>query len=217
MARSKPEGYYAKKFDPNSEVSKSYGGRYCVARHKELLSAPFKISAECCRIFKKDTTKRYEKTTGRKPFIGMLAQESMERRRQWITNGCNAFDKKRPTSNPLSFWKEQDVLAYAHLKGIKIASVYGDIVLENGIYKTTRLQRTGCVYCLLGIQRDKTPNRIEQLQATHPQLYNYCINGGEFNEKGQWQPTKDGLGMSYVLDYLKVKYKKDNNLFTCEQ
>jgi len=206
MARSKPGGYYASKFDPESAVSKMYGGRYCVARHAHLLSAPFKCTALCCKIFKKDTTKKYEQRTGRKPYIGMLASESMERRRQWITNGCNAFDKSRPTSNPLSFWKTQDILEYAVVKKIPIAPVYGDIVLEKGKYKTTGCETTGCVFCLFGLQRDKKPNRIERLKETHPRLYSYCMNGGFVDADGFWKPTKDGLGMKPVIEYLEKHY-----------
>ena len=152
MARSKPDGYYAQKFDANSKVSKSYGGRYNFSRHAHLLNAPFKITALCCKIFKKDPTKKYEHKTGRAPFIGMLASESVERRRQWITHGCNAFDKSRPTSNPMSFWTTQDVLQYICLKKIPIASVYGDVVFTNGKFKTTKCERTGCVFCLFGLQ-----------------------------------------------------------------
>jgi 3'-phosphoadenosine 5'-phosphosulfate sulfotransferase (PAPS reductase)/FAD synthetase len=207
MARSKPGGYYASKFDPESAVSKMYGGRYCVARHAHLLTAPFKCTALCCKIFKKDTAKKYEQRTGRKPYIGMLAVESMERRRQWITNGCNAFDKSRPTSNPLSFWKTQDILEYAVVKKIPIAPVYGDIVLEKGKYRTTGCETTGCVFCLFGLQRDKKPNRIERLKETHPRLYSYCIRGGFVDPiDGFWKPTKEGLGMKSVIEYIEKHY-----------
>lgn len=41
--------------------------------------------------------------------------------------GCNAFDKKRPTSQPMSFWTEQDVLLYLLVNKVKYASVYGKI------------------------------------------------------------------------------------------
>ena len=207
MAKSKPDGYYAKKFDANSEISKMYGGRYCVAKHAHLLTAPFKCSALCCKVFKKDTTKKYEKISGRAPIIGMLASESMERRRQWITNGCNAFDKSRPTSNPMSFWKTNDVLEYIKLKEIPIASVYGDVVDDGkGNYFTTKLNRTGCVFCLFGLQKDKKPNRFERLKETHPHLYNYCMNGGEMCSDGIFRPTKTGLGMQFVIDYLEKHY-----------
>lgn len=207
MARSKPNGYYAQKFDPNSKVSTSYGGRYCVARHKHLLTAPFKCTGLCCKIFKKDTTKKYENRTGRRPYIGMLASESMQRRIQWIKNGCNAFDKSRPTSNPLSFWKTSDVLEYAKLKNITIASVYGDIVCKNGKYIVTGLETTGCVFCMFGLQRDRVPNRFEQMKITHPRLYNYCMDGGEIDPAdGFWKPTKTGLGMQKVIEYLIQHY-----------
>jgi len=207
MARSKPDGYYAKKFDPNSAVSQIANGRYCVARHKHLLTAPFKISSLCCKVFKKDTTKKYERITGRHPFIGMIAAESMERRRQWIKHGCNAFNKSRPTSNPLSFWTKQDILYYLYLKKIPIASCYGDIVLEHGIFRTTKCEQTGCVFCLFGLQRDKKPDRIDRLKITHPQLYKYCTSGGTIDPKdGFWKPTKEGLGMLPVIEYMKKHY-----------
>lgn len=209
MARSKPGGYYAQKFDPNSDISKAFNGRYCVARHAHLLTAKFKSTALCCKIFKKDPTKKYENKTKRKPFIGMLATESMERRRSWIKNGCNAFNKSRPTSNPLSFWTTQDILEYIYIKKIPIAPVYGDVVFDGKEYSTTKLNRTGCIFCLYGLQFDSEPDRFQRLKKTHPKLYNYCVKGGAFDdEDGFWKPTKDGLGMQYVIDYLKEHYKK---------
>jgi len=206
MARSKPDGYYAKKFDPDSEVSKIANGRYCVAKYKYLLDdAPFKCTALCCKIFKKDPTKKYERITGSKPIIGCLASEGIERRRVWIKSGCNAFNKSRQTSNPLSFWTSQDILKYIYIKKIPIASVYGEVIIENGKYKTTKCERTGCVFCLFGLHKDKTPNRIERLKKTHPQLYKYCMGGGEVGDDGFWGPNKIGLGMQKVIDYLETK------------
>lgn len=206
MARSKPNGYYAQKFDPNSAVSQIANGRYCVARYKYLLDeAKFKCTALCCKIFKKDPTHKYENKTGRKAIIGMLASESMERRRRWIKTGCNAFEKSRQTSNPMSFWTTQDVLEYIALKKIPIASVYGDVIQEKGKWKTTKCDRTGCVFCLYGLHMDKKPNRIERLKISHPRLYEYCMSGGAFAEDGFWKPTKIGLGMRFVIDYLESK------------
>lgn len=34
-----------------------------------------------------------------------------------------------------------------------------------------------------------------------------CINGGEYNEEGIWQPSKEGLGIGHVLDTIGVNYK----------
>lgn len=79
---------------------------------KFLLDAPFRISEQCCTVMKKNPAKEYEKETGRKAFIGTMATESALRRQRWLRYGCNAFGDKRPTSNPLSFRTENDILQY---------------------------------------------------------------------------------------------------------
>ena len=56
---------------------------------------------------------------------------------------------------------------------------------------------------------DFSKNKSMQAEsATAAQLRfdgEYCINGGEMVD-GKWQPTKDGLGLGHVLDYIGVKY-----------
>lgn len=99
---------------------------------QKMLDAPFECSEECCDIMKKRPSKRYEKETGRKPIIATMAVESNLRERLWLTHGCNAFDDKRPTSKPMSFWTENDVLEYLYTYNIPYASVYGDIVKDDG-------------------------------------------------------------------------------------
>ena len=39
----------------------------------------------------------------------------------------------------------------------------------------------------------------------HPQLYDYCMRGGKFNEEGLWVPDK-GLGMAKVLDAINIEW-----------
>ena len=173
-----------------------------------LLDAPFEIGSDCCKIMKKDPSLRYEKETGRKPFLGLMAEESLKRRDAWMNTGCNAFDLKRPQSQPMAFWTEQDVLHYIKKFDVPYCSIYGDIVGEDDQdnLKTNGCKRTGCVFCAFGCHLEKEPNRFQQLKQTHPKLWNYCINGGDFVE-GIWQPNKYGLGLGYVLDYLGVKYE----------
>lgn len=193
-----------------------------------LIDAPFSISEKCCDVMKKTPAKRYESRTGRKPIIGTQAGESRMRYRKWLQNGCNAFDKKNPSSQPLSFWTEQDILHYIKQFNIPYASVYGDIVIDDkaedalegqvnlidylGCHeeadrlKTTGCDRTGCIFCMFGCHLEKEPNRFQRLKETHPRQYEYCIGGGEYNEQGKWQPSKEGLGIGKVLDYIGVKY-----------
>lgn len=41
-----------------------------------------------------------------------------------------------------------------------------------------------------------------------PIHYQYCLEGGEYNEEGLWQPNKTGLGMRHVFDELNKIYGK---------
>lgn len=156
-----------------------------------------------------------------------MAVESRLRYMQWIKEGCNAFDNKKPISKPLSFWTEQDILHYIKKYDVPYCSVYGDIVIDFsddtsdeqiniidllGDYepedrlKTTGCDRTGCIFCMFGCHLEKEPNRFQRLKETHPRQYKYCIGGGEMVE-GKWQPNKEGLGLGKVLDYIGVKYE----------
>ena len=176
---------------------------------KFLLDAPFNCSSECCTVMKKNPLKQYEKETGRVPIVATMACESRLRKEHWLIHGCNAFDAKRPMSQPMSFWTEQDVLEYLVKYKVPYASVYGDILQdENGKYYTTGVQRTGCMFCMFGCHLEKQPNRFQKLAETHPKIYDYCIHGG-VEADGIWQPDKNGLGLGKVLDYIGVNYQKE--------
>jgi 3'-phosphoadenosine 5'-phosphosulfate sulfotransferase (PAPS reductase)/FAD synthetase len=164
---------------------------------KPLLDAPFKVSEQCCEIMKKKPFKKYDKETGRKPFIGTMATESLFRKQHWLKNGCNAFNKNNPSSQPMSFWTEQDVLSYIYNCKVPYTSIYGDIVKDDdGTYINTGEQRTGCMFCMYGCHMEKEPNRFQRMKITHPKIYDYCIRPIE----------QGGLGLGKVLDYINVKY-----------
>lgn len=194
---------------------------------KFMLDAPFEVHNHCCAVMKKKPSKQYARETGRKPIIGTLADESRLRYQQWLRNGCNAFDAKKPSSQPMSFWTEQDVLHYIKKFNVPYCPVYGDIRVKPpadaeegqmnvidylGCYEpedtleTTGCDRTGCIFCMFGCHLEKEPNRFQRLKETHPRQYEYCIGGGEMVD-GKWQPNKQGLGLGKVLDYIGVKYE----------
>lgn len=163
-----------------------------------LKDAPFKISEQCCDFIKKKPMKEYSKKTGRHPITGMMCEESKQRERTWLLQGCNAFDAKTPISNPMSFWTEQNVLQYLKSLSIPYASIYGDIIEdEHGNLKTTGEPRTGCMFCMFGCHLEKEPNKFQRMKITHPKQYDYCIRPVEEN----------GLGIGKVLDYIGVPYE----------
>ena len=194
-------------------------------KYSPLQSVDFNISHFCCGIMKETPLKDYEKKSGKKPIMGLLATESKRREQAWLITGCNAFDSKIPTSKPMSFWTEQDVLQYIKENNIPIASVYGDVVYKEdsdqmriedygisgcGTEKlcTTGCHRTGCIFCAFGAHLDERGggrSRFERLKRTHPRQYEYCIGGGEY-VNGVWQPSKEGLGMGHVFDELNKIY-----------
>ena len=175
-ARRCPNGYAASRFDPNSAYNVKYKQIYSMAKWKWLLETDIPISRKCCHVLKKTPAKKYEKESGNKPITAMMACESRMRKTSWLMHGCNAFDSKRPISNPMSFWTENDVLEYIWRYNISYASVYGDIIQEaNGKFRTTGYARTGCVFCAFSAHTEKEPNRFQRLKQTHPKLWDYCM------------------------------------------
>lgn len=158
-----------------------------------LLNAPFEVSEECCKELKTKPVVKYEKETGKKPIVAIMANEGRQRGVSIKQAGFNNYKKNKST--PMGFWLEQDVLEYILTNKLEICSVYGDIIQveEKGkmIYKTTGEKRTGCIACGMGCHLEKEPNRFQRLKKTHPNLYNYIINE---------------LGYGKVLDYIGVKY-----------
>lgn len=223
IREAKNGSQYAKsKFDPFSAYGQKYP-KWTLEKWEPLLSVDFNIDYMCCDVMKKGPAKAYEKETGRHPFTGQMAEESNLRKKQWLAHGCNVFDGKRAKSNPMSFWTEQDVLKFIKSNGIKIASVYGDIIaededgytyeqtlLETCPYKTTGCQRTGCVFCGFGAHLEKGETRFQRLKRTHPKQYNFCMNGGAYDsEDGLWKPNKKGLGMAHCIEEMRKIYGKD--------
>lgn len=160
-----------------------------------LVYIPVKISHYCCFKIKKQPLHQYQSEHKYKPIIATLTEESRVRKQGWIRHGCNAFDSKTPTSQPMSFWTEQDVLAYIVLYNLPLASVYGDVVgvdNDGNCYepldlsgkpmcslKCTGFQRTGCAFCAFGLHLEKNKKtRFQLLAEIEPKKYAYAIGGG---------------------------------------
>lgn len=170
-----------------------------------MVYTPFMISHYCCFRMKKSPMKKYQHEHGLYPILGTLAEESRVRKQAWIRHGCNAFESSSPTSQPLSFWTEQDILAYIVKYDLPIASVYGDIVsVHDGAeypakdmtgsigcnLKCTGCDRTGCIFCGFGFHLEKKgKTRFQRLAETHPKQYEYSIGGGQWVDNPYYDPT----------------------------
>ncbi|WP_310601455.1 phosphoadenosine phosphosulfate reductase family protein [Desulfobulbus sp.] len=145
-----------------------------------LFDAPFEVSDKCCAVMKKDPMAAYERSSGNRPFVGTMASDSKQRQRTYLQHGCNAYDMKRPRSAPLSFWTEQDVLHCIQKYGIRIPSVYGEIVrTQDGFFSTAGVSRTGCLFCCFGLSLDGqqgASNRFELLAESHPKLHQFVMD-----------------------------------------
>jgi 3'-phosphoadenosine 5'-phosphosulfate sulfotransferase (PAPS reductase)/FAD synthetase len=148
---------------------------------KFLVNAPFKISGRCCKYLKKNPSHDYEKQTGRKAILGMMATDSNNRGVTYQSNGCNMADHKPPQSWPIAFWREEDVWNYIKTKNIPYCKIYD-----------TGIKRTGCLFCMFGLHLQKV-NRFFLLKQSHPKLWNYAINK---------------LGLGDILDYIGIEYGK---------
>jgi 3'-phosphoadenosine 5'-phosphosulfate sulfotransferase (PAPS reductase)/FAD synthetase len=177
-----------------------------VSKYNYLKNAPFEMSHMCCNVMKKQPAKQYEKTSNHKCMTGTMAEESQQRQTSWLIRGCNSFDSKRPMSNPMSFWTEQDVLHYIKEHNLPYCSVYGEVVNKADFIgqlsmedvptdlMMTGCQRTGCMFCMFGVHLEKEPNRFQKMKITHPKQYDYCIR------------EENGMGLGKVLDFINVKY-----------
>jgi 3'-phosphoadenosine 5'-phosphosulfate sulfotransferase (PAPS reductase)/FAD synthetase len=152
-------------------------------KYVRLIDAPFKISHMCCNEMKKKPFHNYEKSTGFKPYIGIMAHESRARMNHWKIYGCNAFEIKNPQSRPLMPWNEEDIYEYAKEFKVDICKIY-----------SMGYKRTGCMFCGFGAQR-KGDNRFELMKQTHPKQYDYIMNK---------------MGFKDVLEYCEVNINERN-------
>lgn len=176
-----------KRIGKNKSSSYSISGKW-----KFLINAPFKISHKCCDVMKKRPFRRYEKETGNSPIVGLMAENSFNRRSSYVRDGCNILDKENKRSRPIIFWTEQDILEYIYINKVKIADVYGEVKKGRSSYYTTGRNNTGCIFCMFGIHMEKKPNRFQKLKETHPKLWKYCMNK---------------LGLKEVLEYMDIPYE----------
>ena len=156
-----------KGLDKNGKKNK-YKSRF--KRWSFLLDSGVKISPVCCKLMKEIPLRNFERKNGRRPFIGIRAEESMRRSVGWTKSGCNTLFGERHRSTPLALWTEADVMQYINDNNITLSPMYSDVGLK----------RTGCMFCPVPIAHGDYRN-IEYARKNYPKLYDTIM-------------TKFGLG-----------------------
>lgn len=213
------EAYRALDYRLNGRINKKTGKKENAGvvskKHQYLINAPFKISERCCDVLKKNPFKNYNNSSGKKPFIGTMAEESKLRTDDYIEHGCNMFNKKEPQSAPMSFWTEQDVLEYiVKYKVDYCDKIYGDIVAtkphlqmdifgapdEKQEYKTTGEKRTGCMFCMFGLELETKANNGENRFTRMAKSKNKKHRDIHHN-------LMHGLGGKHVCEFMNLPWK----------
>lgn len=193
-------------------------------KYQFLIYAPFELSEKCCDFTKKKPLKQYEKKTNKFCITGERAEESHDRKMEYLKHGCIQDDKKRIKCTPIGFWTEQDELELIQKYDIKYSKIYGQIIYKrNGLREFTGEKRTGCYICGFGIIQDK--DRFNRLKKNNINIYNEMMNGGHFIRKERYRyvkfrpnsipiwsnlyfvPDKNGYGYNYILNYINEVIK----------
>ena len=156
----------------------------------DILVAPFKISDKCCYWLKKSPINSFiNKTQYKYSFNGVTVEESQHRRNAILKNG---FINKNVCS-PIAHWTVNDVLKYIKDNGLPLPHCYGEIIEENGEYRTELFQRNGCLCCPIGSHLE-SPNKFQLLREFDKETWDYIIND---------------LGYGKVLDFFNIPYTLD--------
>jgi len=170
-----------------------FGGLY--ANHRPSLVckiAPFKVSADCCKWMKEKPSEMFQKESGRRPYLGLMASEGGQRKWGLMKNGCNYYGKTTTRSCPFAIFTKSELLRLAIDLNVPIPTIYGKIVDVNGVLTTTRAKRTGCSMCGFGVHLEKRPHRFDRLREDNPK---------------EWDFWMYAQGWGKVLDYISVEWE----------
>ncbi len=153
----------------DGHVAKSY---MIAKKWQHLTNAEFDMTDKCCDILKKRPLHKYQKETGRAPFIGTQASESKTRERNWVDYGCNIIGDTDDKSRPLSIWNEDDIWEYIEMYTLDYSTIYDDVLDNLGNLVVRGETRTGCAYCGYGANLEcGDTNRFQRLSIRKPKQY----------------------------------------------
>ena len=168
-------------------------------------AAPVRVSDKCCYYLKEKPCEEYARSTGRSPYLGLMAAEGGRREKTLMLHGCNYYGKTAARSAPFAIFTRQDLLQLALDLHVPVPEIYGDIVRDaDGTLRTTGAQRTGCSMCGFGIQLEKRPHRFDRLYESNPKEWDFWMRRCDVDENGR------PCGWGRVLDYIGVEWRRED-------
>lgn len=129
------------------------------------------LTDQCCAKIKEEPLSKFTKMS---MMTGEQAQESSTRETKYLQNGCNArLPDGSYKSKPFGPMTADGVLFALKWRQTPICADYGEIVCEDGHYRCTKAQRTGCALCGFGCQYDT--ERFVRLQETEPAKVSFAF------------------------------------------
>lgn len=95
---------------------------------------------------------------------GIMAENSLMRKSNYLKYGCNILKSGKSISRPLGFWTNKDIWEYIKLFKVPYCDVY-----DKGE------KNTGCAYCGFGCYLEKE-SRFERLKQREPKRYEQMMN-----------------------------------------
>lgn len=166
-----------------------FGKKYTLSRKwLPMVNCPVDLTEQCCINVKE---KPLDRISSYALMTGEQAAESTSRTEQYLRTGCNfTFPDGSFKSKPLGAMTANGVLYALKFRGTPICTDYGEIVCEDGCYKCTKAQRTGCALCGFGCQYDT--ERFVRLQDTEPAKLKFAFKSKE----------DGGLGYKEAIEYM---------------
>lgn len=153
-----------------------------------MVSCPIDVTEQCCVKIKEAPLNAL---TDLSMMTGEQAAESATRESKYLKTGCNVrLPNGKYRSKPFGAMTRDGVLFALQYRQTPLCADYGDIVCEDGHYRCTKAQRTGCALCGFGCQYDT--ERFVRLQETEPAKVRFA-----FKPKAE-----GGAGYKEAIEYM---------------
>jgi hypothetical protein len=154
-----------------------------------MVCCPIDLTEQCCVKIKESAL---DSVNDGNRMTGEQAAESKKREAVYLKTGCNArMADGNYTSKPFGAMTADGILYAIDFRGTPICSDYGSVVKdEDGHFRCTKAQRTGCALCGFGCQYDT--ERFVRLQETEPAKVRFA-----FKPK-----SEGGAGYKEAIEYM---------------